>query len=393
MITPYYGEFLLSTPPLELSMNHCSHKCGYCFANLNQPKRRAAPQSIINLLSEMDERKTLEARLLQMRYPVLISNKVDGFAQSNYRLTLQILEVMAALKIPVQFQTKGGPGLIEAMDLIQPSCFYFSITASDDETAKRIEPGAPTITERFEMMAKVRARGHHVWAGVNPLVRQWIPDVKSFCKRLADSGVTNIWSEVLHLSRDQVQEMSPRERENISEPIIKEAMQRGCSKESYAHEMDLIDACAESGIDFCSKHWPSPSTALNAYARCYPRRFPSMTEFTNHAWATMKPGDQITFGQFADFFEPQLPKIRSNELIHYIGSCSRVLMKKLVFVDPPDYRDLLRIVWDEREHRMNPSRSFAFKKVFTERDGQKVFQLDSAGAAVRYFTARKLERR
>lgn len=189
MITPYFGEFLLTTIPLELSLNYCSHKCAYCFANLNKPNRKAAPQSIVNLLSEIDSRRSLVANLLALKYPVLISNKVDPFAQSNYRLTLQILELLAALRIPVSFQTKGGKGIEEAMDLIGPSCFYWSVTASDDSTAARIEPGAPSITERYRQIAMVRSRGHHVWIGANPMHRAWVPDVREFCRRMADNGI------------------------------------------------------------------------------------------------------------------------------------------------------------------------------------------------------------
>lgn len=39
MLDVYYGEFLINPIPLELSLNYCSHKCAYCFANVNQPGR------------------------------------------------------------------------------------------------------------------------------------------------------------------------------------------------------------------------------------------------------------------------------------------------------------------------------------------------------------------
>jgi DNA repair photolyase len=392
MITPYFGEFLLHPFPLELSTNYCSHKCAYCFANLNKPDRKAAPQSIVNLLAEIDTRKTLAARLLQARYPVLLSNKVDPFAASNWKLTLQILELFAALKIPVGFQTKGGPGLREAMDLIGPSCWYFSITAADDETAKKIEPGAPTITERLEMMAMLRSAGHHVWAGVNPLCRQWIPDVKTFAKRLADAGIRHVWSELLHLSRDQVANMSDREKDALTPALIKEAMQRDFAPDAVTHAFDLIDACRENGIDFACKHWPEHSTCLDAYARCYPVRFPTMTEFTSHAWTTLKPGQEITFDEFCDYMLKNLPDLTMNELEHYIYCGSRKLAQQIVFVNPPTYREILQVIWDRRDHSMNPRKSRAFKSVVTGQDesGAKTFKHDAGGRRVLYFTARRL---
>ena len=41
MIVPYWGELFVSPAPLEMTLNHCSHACAYCFANLNDPQRRA----------------------------------------------------------------------------------------------------------------------------------------------------------------------------------------------------------------------------------------------------------------------------------------------------------------------------------------------------------------
>jgi len=393
MIVPFYGELLLQPIPLELSLNYCSHKCAYCFANLNKPDRRAAPQSIVNLLAECDERDTLEARLLSERYPILLSNKVDPFSESNWRLTLQILELLAALEIPVAFQTKGGKGLFEAMDLIKRSCFYFSITAQDDETAKRIEPGAPSISKRFEMMAALRSKGHHVWAGVNPLVREWIPDVNGFARRLAAEGVRHVFSEVLHLSRDQIANMSEREKEAVSPPGIKKASARSIPQDSIDHELDFIDACRENGIEFACKHWPEPTTVLEPYARCYPRRFPTMTEWTNHVWQTQEPGAELTFRDFFEFMSPLFPDIRNKSLGHYVHSCSRNLGRRIRFASGTCFEDILRVIWIEREHRMNPSRSRAFKKKFElNAAGEKIFQMDDEGLPVRYFTGRKLER-
>jgi len=384
MITPYFGEFLLTTIPLELSLNYCSHKCAYCFANLNQPNRKAAAQSIVNQLAEIDTRKTLASKLLALRYPILISNKVDPFAQSNYRLTLQILELLAALKIPVAFQTKGGKGIDEAMDLIGPSCFYWSLTHSSEDTAARIEPGAPSMTERFRQIAKVRARGHHVWAGVNPMNRAWIPDVKEFAQRLADNGIRHVWSEMLHLSRDQVAAMNDLERAAITPEVIGEAMQRNCAPESFTHMMDFIDACRANGISFACKHWPEASTVMDAYAALYPKRFPTLTEFTNLACRTMKPGDEISFADFRAFCDPMLPDIHTNECFHYVASCSRVLAKDISRDSVLDYAAVIKIIWTRPEHRMIPSRSLAFKKTD---------KVDSDGLPIRYYTGRKLERR
>lgn len=397
MITPYYGEFLLTPMPLELSTNWCTHACAYCFANLNKPDRKAAPQSIVNLLAEMHHRDTLVARLLRDGYPVLMSNKVDPFAASNWKLTLQILELFAALGIKVAFQTKGGKGLREAMDLIGPSCFYFSITANDDETCKRIEPGAPTITERFEQMAMLREAGHHVWAGVNPMVRQWIPDLPEFAERLKGEGVTNVWTEIMHLSRDQIEGMTPKEVHELSAGgVLEEAKLKKIPVAAYNHQIEFIAQCQEREIDVCCKHFPGHSTALNAYHKSYTKIFPTMTDFTNHAWETMAPGETIDYNAFKSFMMPKLPAYPHRDFTHYIASCSRVLAKEHPLGKSATIEEVLRVVWDKYAHRMNPRRSLAFKKVYTnpKKTGpDDDYLMDSDGLPVITFTGRILERR
>jgi DNA repair photolyase len=61
LIEPYWGEFLISPIPLELSLNYCSHKCAYCFANLNDPKRTSDVKAIMRFLSDYLERETPQA--------------------------------------------------------------------------------------------------------------------------------------------------------------------------------------------------------------------------------------------------------------------------------------------------------------------------------------------
>lgn len=70
----------------------------------------------------MHEHTNLAARLMREGYPVMLSNKVDPFAASNYKMTLPHLRLFKAKGIPVAFQTKGGKGIEEALFL---SCSRF----------------------------------------------------------------------------------------------------------------------------------------------------------------------------------------------------------------------------------------------------------------------------
>ena len=61
MIEPYFGEFLINPVPLELSFNYCSHKCAYCFANLNKPDRQFDVLRFMRFIRDYPNRDTLAA--------------------------------------------------------------------------------------------------------------------------------------------------------------------------------------------------------------------------------------------------------------------------------------------------------------------------------------------
>ena len=145
----------------------------------------------MRLLSDYQNRNTLEATLLKQCYPVLLSNRVDPFANSNWFQSLPVIEAMTDLGIPIAFQTKGGKGIDDVLDMVSPSAWYVSIAMLDDSIRQRIEPGAPTIESRFELLEKLVDRGHVPTVGLNPWVPEWCPlsDVEKILERLQGIGV------------------------------------------------------------------------------------------------------------------------------------------------------------------------------------------------------------
>jgi DNA repair photolyase len=200
MITPFYGEFLISPVPLELSLNACSHGCYFCFSLLNQHDRHVSVTPIMNLLKNYMTRHSLEASLLRAGYPVLISNRVDPFANSNYQMSVPILRTMTELGIPIAFQTRGGRGIDEALEFLQPSVWYISINTQTDTFRKQLEPGAPDMDSRFRLMETLRAKGHSVVLGLNPVVEEWLPDPEQVIERAKNSGAQGAWVETLHFN-------------------------------------------------------------------------------------------------------------------------------------------------------------------------------------------------
>lgn len=216
------GEFLISPAGLELSMNWCGHDCHYCFANATVPNRRADLSGIMGLLANYQQRETREARLLQAGVPMLVSNHVDVFAGTNAEQFEPIWEVCVDAGVNLTWQTRGAHKpqrrILERVIRETPkSVWYISISYLDDEVRKRVEPKAPSIGSRLDLIDELIAAGHVVTVGINPLSIEWMPDYEPLLDRLKASGVWGVWVQVPYfahkfkgkLRRDQVESLTP----------------------------------------------------------------------------------------------------------------------------------------------------------------------------------------
>lgn len=356
--TLYYGEFLISPVPLELSFNYCSHKCAYCFANLNKPSRRADIGATVRMLASYKSRETLEAKLLRDGYPVLVSNRVDPFAASNYRQALPILAAMTELGIPITLQTRGGYGINEALQFLRPSVWQISVCMMDDELRQRIEPGAPSITSRLELIAQLRDQGHSVTVAFNPAVPEWQPDPTALFRAAQRAGAEGVWIEPMHLNPDQVANMTPRERAILTDAIIKRSQRRTARDDlPYFHLARRL--ASELGLAVYSVHQPTASTFYEPWRRHYGRKlFPVGQDLIN-LLAQEQPDTLIPVAEIADGFAQRLPQ-GAWPVGHYIGSTSRQLFRGAnPLPSKATYRDLLGIILTDVRCKSSPLRTHA----------------------------------
>jgi hypothetical protein len=172
-----------------------------CFANAFKPDRKADLSGIMGLLANYRTRSTREAKLLQAGVPMLVSNHVDPFAGTNAEQFEPIWELCMELQIPLTWQTRGAhkpqrPFLEKVIRENPPSVWYVSIPMLDDAVRKRVEPMAPSIESRFELVEQLVAAGHVVTVGVNPLTLDWVPDFEPLLNRIKDLGAWGAWIEV-----------------------------------------------------------------------------------------------------------------------------------------------------------------------------------------------------
>ncbi len=171
--------------PFRWSVNPyrgCFHACAYCYARPTHEflgfgagtdfeskivvKRRAA-----NLLRKAFEKPSWHGEL------IVFSGNTDCYQpmEAALGLTRACLEVCAEYRNPVGIITKSA---LPARDLDLLSRLrrdawiqvYFSIPFADDETARAVEPQAPSITKRFETMRQLSEAGIPTGISIAPVI-------------------------------------------------------------------------------------------------------------------------------------------------------------------------------------------------------------------------------
>ena len=344
----YLGDFLISPVPLELSLNWCSHACHVCFANLGNPNRKANVPAIMSQLGRVQHGRGLESLLMRSGYPVLISNRVDPFANSNYKQAVPIMETMTAAGIQYTIQTRGGRGIDDVLSFAPPSVWYVSICTLDDAVRKELEPGAPSTESRFELIQQLREAGHRVVLGLNPAVPEWCPEPASLLERAKAAGAEGVWTDPLHLSKRLADRIGDKGRAAVTLPLLGRSQLRRLAPEDERCAQAVIEAAAALGMPSYSVGQWEKSAFFDPFLDVYGAEclFPTAQDFLNACWTNLEHGDVLTFEDFAAFFVPWLPEGKW-PISRYIAAKFHDFLNENRVPSSMTYRELLAIVWSE----------------------------------------------
>jgi DNA repair photolyase len=344
----YLGDFLISPVPLEMSLNWCSHACHVCFANLGNPERKANAPAIMAQLARVDKGKGLDSLLMRSGYPVLISNRVDPFANSNYKQALPIMETMTEQGIPFTIQTRGGRGIDDVLSFAPPSVWYVTICTLDDALRKELEPGAPTTESRFDLIRQLKEAGHRVVLGLNPAVPEWCPEPAALLERAKAAGAEGVWTDPLHLSKRLADRISDKGKAAVTLPLIQRSQLRRLAPEDERCAQAVIDAATALGMPSYSVGQWKPSAFFEPFTETYGAEclFPTTQDFLNACWEHLDHGDVLTFDDFAEFFCPWLPEGKW-PISRYIAAKFHDFLNENRVPSSMTYRELLAIVWSE----------------------------------------------
>lgn len=344
MISPLTNSFLLNPVPLQLTLNYCSHNCFYCFANLNNPKRKADLKKILSVLKNHKNRSDLVSFFLQEKYPVLISNNVDPFSKNNHTITNQILDILISLDIPVQLNTRGGYGWQEASEKIKPSLWYVSVPYSDDEVRKIYEPAAPSLDERFEMVKEL-VKKHKVMIGINPFDRKFSDDHTKIIDKYKEIGVKYFWVNTFHLSYKQQANLTDRQKEIFGPEFLKRAATREITPEIIENYKTVVEYAQEHGCEIIGTPSGHSEGYFDELYSVYPKLMPTQNDFFKWCEENKSDGDTISFDDFFDFFAPLLPEIETN-ISSYVYNKSNLEDK--TYNKKQRFRNILHVYWDSK---------------------------------------------
>ena len=160
----------------------CEHGCVYCFARPSHAYLDLSPglDFETKLYAKTNAAERLRHELAKPGYvpaPIALGINTDAYQpiERRYRITRQVLEVLAECRHPVSFVTKSALitrdlDLLAAMARERLVTVYFSITTLDNRLASKMEPRATAPHGKLRAMRALADAGVPVGVMVAPVV-------------------------------------------------------------------------------------------------------------------------------------------------------------------------------------------------------------------------------
>jgi DNA repair photolyase len=193
----------------------CSHACVYCFARgthayLDLDTGRDFDREVVVKTNAVEVLRRELARPTWRHEHVAMGTNTDPYqrAEGRYRLMPGVIDALAASGTPFSILTKGTllrrdlPLLADAATRV-PVGIGVSVAVHDDDLQRRLEPGAPSVAARLDLVRAVRAAGLPCGvflAPVLPALTDSLDHLDRALSSLAAAGATGVTVVPLHLS-------------------------------------------------------------------------------------------------------------------------------------------------------------------------------------------------
>ncbi len=160
----------------------CEHGCSYCYARPTHANLGLSPglDFETKLFAKPNAAELLRAELLNANYKpatIALGANTDPYQpiERRYRITRQVLEVLAEFNHPVGIVTKSAL-VLRDLDILQPMAenglvkVALSVTTLDAKLARAMEPRASTPTKRLHALEVLARAGVPAAVMVAPVI-------------------------------------------------------------------------------------------------------------------------------------------------------------------------------------------------------------------------------
>lgn len=205
----------------------CTHGCTYCFSRPTHEYLGygAGTDFERKIVVKMRAPELLRKELMRPSWKgdeIVFSFTSDPYIplEANYKLTRRCLEMCAEFRNPVGIVTKSA--LIRRdIDVLQRLAreasvtVFFSIPFADYDTARALEPFAPSPNARFEAMKTLAEAGIDVGIGIAPTIPGLSADIPALLERAKDCGANRAFINMLRLPGSVAPYFEQRLREKL----------------------------------------------------------------------------------------------------------------------------------------------------------------------------------
>lgn len=381
MLEPFKGELFIHPAALDYSGNVCSNACAYCFASLRSEDRRAQVRKLSNLCLGKAEGRSHTDWLFNQGYPICVSNRSDPFATSNRDNTGVILQLLDMVPNGVFFQTKG---LSKGVDYSLLDGFkkenvvmYITIDTMDDDICRRIEPGAPLPRARIELAKYAKSRGWEVIIGLNPLVKEWMPEERliELEDELLGYGIDRYLMMPLSLNSKDVSGMNAPRRARLEDSVVKSAIEHDAAWTHWNEQYWRMNH--KAGLHVYSVNGWRPCHMDDLACARLGKHMNSVQHFVDFAWdENARSGKNVfSFRDFANVMtagNPEMWEYENGDIYKYIMCVNRAVWKDGGLAKSArTFIDVYRVLWNEKRIVHSPQNICVFTVLIGE-DGKPV---------------------
>lgn len=149
----------------------CTHKCKYCYAVFM--RRFSGCQEPWGEYIVVKHGKGIRTEKFRDEETILIGSVTDGYQpiEKRYRRTREVLSQLCSCKANVEILTKSKLILddLELLKAIPNIKIGISMNTLDDDFCRLMEPGASTVSDRIEVLRRLRQEGIAAYLFVSPI--------------------------------------------------------------------------------------------------------------------------------------------------------------------------------------------------------------------------------